>query len=139
MNCIEYRAAVLNGNAANPYDLDHHVESCIGCVRWQEERMDAEDLERGVVTAIPIPGEAATAIEKEAVARLDRTNAHLRRTVAEVHKMMVWHQYAAAAVQGLLASATLSAAGDLGYSTIANRACIIADAMMEAVRQRKMM
>lgn len=106
--------------------------------------MDAEDAARGITTAVPvltpIPGEAASAIEKEASDRLDKTNAHLRRTAAEIHKMMVWHQYAAAALQGLIAQGAVSAQGTLGDCTrVAGVACSVADAMMEQIRQRKLM
>jgi len=143
MTCEEYRKAVFD-RLANPYDMDHHVESCLDCVRWQEERMDAEDLARGVMTAVPtltaIPGAAAIEIEGEARDRLNKTNAHLRRTVAEVHKMMIWHQYAAAALQGLCAQGVINWKSTLGDCThAANVACSAADSMMEQIRQRKIM
>ncbi len=145
MNCQQFRSTISAQNddpvsfsPSTLADQGEHTKTCFDCVRWLEEQMDAEDEDRGVMTAIPIPGEAASAIEKEATSRLDRTNAHLRRTAAELHKMMVWHQYAAAAVTGILSGGGLQAI-HTKPAEIANQACEIADAMMEQIRQRKLM
>lgn len=157
MNCQTFRSMT---SAQNDPSFEHafsasllveqgeHTKTCLDCVRWLEEAMDAEDLARGVTAAVPtaipvaIPGEAAVAIEREASERLDKTNAHLRRTIAEAHKMMVWHQYAAAALQGLLAQGYWpgnTTVREAAHQMTASRACEYADAMMEQIRQRKLM
>lgn len=158
MNCENYRS-FRKDQIAGRYivtpavDLDLHLQSCFKCVRWNEDLMKAEDDARGIAPpfiaateAIPMPGDAASAIEKEAVDRLNHMNPHLRRTVTEMHKMMVWHQYAAASLQGLIASGYHPRHGTeiisdrkLASLDIANRACEYADAMMEQIHQRKMM
>jgi len=140
MTCDEYRIAIneyriaINTATLNSIPVAtaeqtvEHAAGCMDCVRWEEEQMDAEDLERGVKT--PITGEAAVAIEKEAA--------------AEVHKMMVWHQYAAAALQGLIAggwsgTSAFAAIHSSIPKGVAKCACEYADAMMEEIRQRKLM